>query len=104
MFDLETIKKMNDRATQKAEQNYFSPYIAKCNGDVNVRSCRKLGDFVPNGWQLVNTYFVDNSGFGASDELALTFEQFVNKVKQGYGYAIGKEGQFQVYINEYKRK
>lgn len=103
MFSLEIIKKMNDKATEKAEQYGFTPYIAKCNGDIAVRGCRRLGNSIPKGWKLVKTYFVDNSGFGSEGELALTFEQFLTKVKNGYGYAIGEVGQFQIYINEYKR-
>lgn len=104
MYSLEYIVAMNNKATQKAQKNQKSPYIAKCDGDVNVKCCPLLGDFIPEGWQKVNEYFVDSSGFGREDEIALTFEQFLKKVKKDYGYTIGEVGQFQLYINEYKKQ
>lgn len=56
------------------------------------------------GWKLVNRYFVDSSGWGRAGEPALTTEQFVSKLKPGCGYAIIGEGQFQVWVGEYKEK
>lgn len=103
MYSLETIKSMNRKATREAKKEGLQVYVANINGDSGVRACKQLGDYIPEGWKLVNTYFVDNSGFGSADELALTFEQFLSKVKAGYGYGIGESGEFQVYINEYKR-
>ena len=78
-------------------------YRAKENGDLGVKGCKVIGDTTPLGYELTETFFVDNSGFGASDELALTFNSFLTKVKQGYFYGIKEVGQFQVYINEFKR-
>ncbi len=76
-------------------------YFAKCDKDTGVKACKVLGDYTPTGYKIVNTFFVDNSGFGQVGEMALTFSQFLNKVKKGYCYAIKEVGQFQVYINEY---
>jgi len=78
-------------------------YRAKSNADVGVKGCKVIGDTIPLGYELTETFFVDNSGFGASDELALTFNSFLTKVKAGYYYGIKEVGQFQVYINEFKR-
>jgi len=78
-------------------------YRAKSNADVGVKGCKVIGDTIPLGYELTETFFVDNSGFGASDELALTFNSFLTKVKAGYFYGIKEVGQFQVYINEFKR-
>ena len=103
MFSLEQIVAMNNKATKKAKKEGLQPYIAKYNSDEGVKACPRLGDYIPKGWKVVNTYFVDSSGFGAEDELALTFEQFLKKVKRGFGYALAECGQFQVYINEYKQ-
>lgn len=103
MLSLEYILAENDKATLKARGQKLEPYIAKCNGDIEVRACWRLGDYTPKGWKLVDTYFVDSSGFGTEGEGALTFGQFLGKVKNGFGYALGDCGQFQVYINEYKR-
>jgi len=78
-------------------------YRAKSNADVGVKGCKVIGDTIPLGYELTETFFVDNSGFGASDELALTFNSFLTKVKAGYFYGIKEVGQFQVYINEFKK-
>lgn len=78
-------------------------YRAKSNGDIGVKSCKVIGDKVPLGYELTETFFVDNSGFGSDSEPALTFNSFLNKVKAGYFYGISGQGQFQVYISEFKR-
>jgi hypothetical protein len=57
-----------------------------------------------SGYKLVNEYFVDNSGFGAPDELAMMPSIFLSKVKAGFYYAITGAGQFQVYIGEFEKK
>ena len=103
MYSLEQIVAMNNEATKKAENEGLTPYIAKSNGDEGVRACKRLGDYIPKGWQKVNTYFVDSSGFGSESEPALTFGQFLTKVREGFGYAIGETGQFQLYIREYQK-
>ncbi len=76
-------------------------YIAKFDKDEGVTECTMLGNYVPKGYTIVNTFFVDNSGFGRENEIALTFRQFLDKVKKDFGYAVKEIGQFQVYINEY---
>jgi hypothetical protein len=78
-------------------------YRAKSDKDIGVKGCKVIGNTIPLGYELVETYFVDNSGFGADDESALTFSKFLDKVKAGYFYGIKEVGQFQVYIAEFKR-
>lgn len=100
MYDLETIKAMNRAAAKKARGK--KPYIAKQDKDPDIR-CPNFGDYRPVGYELVETYFVDNFGFGSENESALTFGQFLQKVKKGFGYAIIEQGQFQVYVGEFKK-
>jgi hypothetical protein len=78
-------------------------YQAKQDKDEGVKGCKVVGNGDIYGYELVNTYFVDNSGFGSEDEPALTFNRFLDKVKGGYYYGIKEVGQFQVYIVEYKK-
>jgi len=78
-------------------------YRAKSDKDLGVKGCKVIGREIPFGYELVNTYFVDNSGFGDRTEPALIFADFLDKVKAGFYYAIREAGQFQVYIGEYKR-
>ena len=78
-------------------------YKAKNNGDIGIKGCKVIGNIIPLGYELTNTFFVDNSGFGTSDESALTFNNFLTKVKKDYFYGIKESGQFQVYIAEFKK-
>ena len=55
-------------------------YKAKKDKDEEVKGCKRVYEDEQNGYELVNKYFVDNSGLGASDELALTFPRFLDKV------------------------
>jgi hypothetical protein len=103
MYSLEYIKALQDESTLKAKAEGLEPYIARCDKDENVLRCPDLGYYLPDGWDRSELYFVDNSGFGSESEPALTINQFLNKVKQGFGYAIYEAGQFQVYIQEYKK-
>ena len=77
-------------------------YKAKFDGDEGVRACKVI-DGDPAGYKRVNTYFVDNSGVGTESELALTFENFLKRVKQNLYYAIIGQGQFQVYVGEFEK-
>lgn len=78
-------------------------YRAKQDKDEGVKSCKIVGNGNIYGYKLINTYFVDNIGFGADDEIALTFNKFLNKVRAGFYYGIRDTGRFQVYIGEYKK-
>ena len=102
MYGLEYIQKVNDEKTQEAKRQELQPLIAQYDKDQNILKCPFLSNYLPEGFKIVNTYFVDNSGFGSEGEGALTVRQFLGKVKKGFGYAVKEAGQFQVYINEYK--
>ena len=66
-------------------------------------------NFMYKNYTLQKDLFCDSSGFGQSDELALTQEQLVEKIQElvsEYGtiYAyITDVGQFQVYIGVYTK-
>lgn len=61
-----------------------------------------LGDHRPKGYERVDTYFVDGTGFGPPEEPAITFVELVReKLKCGYGYAIIGRGRFQVVVGEF---
>ena len=77
------------------------PFIATADGDIDCSKIPNFGDYRPAGWELVDELFVDNSGFGGSDEPALTVKQFKSLVEKGFGYAIIDEGQFQIWIGKF---
>ena len=68
-----------------------------------------LGDYVPDGWELVETFFVDTSGFGTDHEPALSERQFREVLKdtiathRHQGWAITEAGQFQAYVGQYRQ-
>ena len=101
MYSISTIKAMNKKTAIQAKDK--KPYLAKKDKDSGVFECPNFGDYKPKGYKIIDTIFVDNSGFGLSTEPAFTAEQFQNTVKKGYGYAIVEEGQFQVVIGVFKK-
>lgn len=48
-------------------------------------------------------FFVDASGWGKPGESALTFDEFVERIVPGYGYALIEVGEFQVAIGVFER-
>jgi len=101
MNGIEQIIEENKQAEDIAKAHDKQPYVAVVDADTYVKSSPYVGDYRPIGWKQIDTHFVDNSGLGSPNEPALTFGQFVSKVKQGHGYAIISIGQFQVHVAEF---
>ena len=53
-------------------------YKAKTDKDLGVISCKIVGNDNILGYDLIETYFVDSSGWGTECEIALTFNNFLN--------------------------
>jgi hypothetical protein len=104
MRSLNEIVAESNRYYRQAKRDKAQPYIAKKDGDEGVFKAPFLGPYLPKGWQKVDCHFVDSSGFGQDGEAALSIRKFLSIVKEGYGYSIREAGQFQVYINEFKRE
>lgn len=102
MCDLKTMERVQREAIKKSRLEGKKLYFAIRDRDENVFKCPAVTKKII-GYNLINTYFVDNSGFGSDSEPALTASQFLNKVKQGFYYGIISQGQFQVYIGEYQK-
>jgi len=126
MFSLSAIKSMNAEAAEKAEEDGDAPCLLDAgdvyelqDGDYSIlKRLPHMGPYLPVGWHRVRldhhdpnphgifmgdnegcgAYFVDSSGFGRPGEGALTADEFVERVKSGYGYAIVEAGEFQVKI------
>lgn len=103
MMDLRSIRRLSQEAAVKAASKGLTPYIWEEDDKVepDLVYFPFLGTHVPRGWVMVNTYFVDSSGFGDEDDPALTHEQFLEKLQIGRGYAIIEAGEFQVYVGEF---
>jgi len=103
-MDLNTIQEMTRKATREARVMMLEPYEV-WPGDADRMPpfpFPNMGNYKPKGWKMIQTYFVDSSGFGRDGEAALSVSQFIKMIKVGYGYGIVEAGQFQVYVAEYK--
>ena len=109
MYSLEQIHRMSDEAARKAKRHGKKPLvitqeIKEVIGKSYGPKIPFLGSYVPRGFELEKELFVDSSGFGASDEPAMTYERFLNNLEIGKAYAVTEAGQFQVYVGVYKIK
>jgi hypothetical protein len=96
------------------------PYVYPSIEEVGLHSFPfpNIGDTVPKGWREYGgkggLFFVDSSGFGHPDEAALTADQFIAKIQEilaindmcewTIGWAIVEVGQFQVYVQAFKKE
>src|SRR3972149_10797559 len=106
MMSLQEINRISQAAAKRAARARKQPFVVEAEDLKDfgcVRGIPMFGDYIPEGWKLVNTYFVDSSGFGQPGEPALTIDEFTHKLVVGRGYAVLEAGQFQVYMGEYVR-
>lgn len=114
MLGLSTIVALNEEAGRIAAQEGLHPYCvcaaekSRWVAQVEAGQLPRLpfpnfGTYEPEGWEEVNRYFVDKTGWGTENEPALTVPAFIHKIKVGKGYAIVEEGEFQVYIGEFAK-
>lgn len=133
MMDLETIHEFQAEAAAQAARNKLEPYLAEADdvGRIDrLRHIPSIGGYLPDGWERVDPseigphrtrpfagtigktsetdrevskYWVDSSGMGGPDEMAMPAQEFADLVKPGYGYAIVEEGQFQIGIGVFRR-
>jgi len=111
MMSIEYIQELANDAATLARHQRLEPQVLAENPFLNedLRSIPNLGDYVPENWELVETHFVDGSGVGEEGEAALTFRQFVTKVRtviankdEIFGWGLVQQGQFQVYIGQFR--
>jgi len=106
------IRSMQQEAAEEAARNSLTPFVYWKHDDLGPPfPMPNLGDYVPPGWERVDDFMVDSSGFGAPDEPALTVDQFrariereiakYNAESKTVGWAIIEVGQFQVVIGEF---
>lgn len=106
-----TIKKLSDEAARKAAQSKQVPYMPFDEAEIDrwpPVPFPNLGSYCPEGWKLVEEWFVDSSGHGLESEPALTFRAMCDRVRANerdgkhYGYGIIATGQFQVYVGVFE--
>jgi hypothetical protein len=121
MLSLQYIQQISDEKAAEAAVENKEPYIYFDNEEVDRLDSfpfPHLGDYIPEGWRQYGgeggLFFVDGTGFGEASEPALTGDQFKSEVKKilavnalcGWeiGWAIVEAGQFQVYIQAFKKE
>jgi len=113
----ETIRNMTEKAGLKAANANRMPYcfwdnqikVMKDNlaaGAVPdlLRKMPHLGNHVPDGLEVVNSFLTDATGFDLNDAggPALSIAEFIDILRPDSSYAITEVGQFQVVISEFK--
>lgn len=103
---------MNRLAAREASAQRQEPYVPYDAEEVKDMRCLPfpfLATYKPKGWKKVEELFCDASGFGSENEPALTVRALKTKMleyldKPGtYGYGILEYGQFQAYVDIYKK-
>ena len=108
MMSLEQIQALSHKAALKAARAGTRPFIVE-EGDAERFLAQGkfpfpfIGEYVPKGWKLVETYFADATGMGYDNEPALTMGALARKLKVGKGYAVVEAGEFQVYVGEFEQ-
>jgi len=109
MMSLTAIRSMSREVAKAAAMRDLQPFrVEKEDIEDWKRNFRafpfpSIGDYRPKQHELVDTLFCDKTGMGAVDEPALTKDQLLRRLRPGYCYAIIEEGQFQLYLGEFKQ-
>lgn len=114
MMGPEAIQAVNQEIAERAAADGKVPYVPWDGEEVRgwASGCPipNLGYFTPDGWVRMNeSWFVDKTGMGQSDEPALTAEQFAEQAAQYFeehgpvGFAIIEDGEFQAWVGAFRR-
>lgn len=111
MMSLATIAELSAKQAEVAARRNLKPYMVWPEDLVRWKAQHEagtfrlpfpnIGDYRPVGYELVDTLFVDKSGWGADDEPALTVGQLLDRLQVNKAYAVIEEGQFQRYLGEF---
>ena len=115
MWDLETIRQINREAGDRARTNGLEPFRLEREAQLDLMPpfpFPNLGDDaveLDKQHERVDSLFVDKSGFGATDEPALTIDQLTDRLRDllrenegGVLLAIEEEGPFQLYVGVWR--
>jgi hypothetical protein len=105
MMSLDAIHAINDEKAEEARMEGKTPFVVVSPASILPPfPFPHIGSYRPSGWNLIETYFVDSSGFGSEGEAAMTVEEFMDAIKPNHGYAIIEAGQFQVRVGEFVKE
>ena len=112
MFSLETINYLNQQAARKAHKRRKTPFVPDSPQALDAMPpfpFPSLGDYEPPGWERTDeSWFCDKTGWGRTDEPALTIERLKRQLQAyivenpGHGFGITEEGQFQLFVTAFR--
>jgi hypothetical protein len=114
MMSIEDIVYVNEKSAAKAASENKEPWVPSKEflESGKFPGCiPELGYHEPEGWEKLDDiqWFVDHTGWGGENEPALTTNQFhmmwtaYALEHPDHGYAITECGQFQLYINAFRK-
>jgi hypothetical protein len=110
MMSLEVIEELAHEAGVVAAEEERTPFVVWPEDIERMPPFPfpNLGDYVPEGWELVEEYFCDMTGYDACGP-AMSVNGLLREIKRvseknGYkfGYAVTRTGQFQCYVGRFK--
>ena len=101
MMSLESIKQTNREIHNRAKRLKRLPKIARFDSE-KLEGIPNIGGYRPKGFKLIEKLFVDKTGFD-EDGPAMSIAAFHRQIKEGLGYAVIEEGQFQVYVGVFRK-
>jgi hypothetical protein len=111
MMSLEVIIAVNSDIARRASRLRLAPFVPSSVEAVEEwpdLPIPNFGPYVPRGWEVDRTWFVDKTGVGLDSEPACSVRQFRNLLSDyvadnpGHGFAITEEGQFQMIVSAFR--
>ena len=113
MMSLNVIVAVNDEIGRRAAQRNLVPYVPSEPDEVDrwrrlPFEFPNIGSHEPNGWEQVESWFVDKTGRGYEWELAITHRRLKEILRDyiaenpDHGYAVTEEGEFQVVVSAFQ--
>ena len=109
MMSLEVLVDVNNRIAREAARQRVVPYVPFGLEEVDQPfKFPNIGYHEPDGWEKVESWFVDKYGVGRESEPAITHRRLKEILDDyiadnpGHGFAITEEGEFQVVISAFR--
>jgi len=111
MLSSSQIVQFANESAERAKRRNLKPYLVR---DINFEKIPPfpfpdLGSYIPEGWQLINYFTCDSTGWGYESEPALTVNGLIKKLQEfkkdtstTWGVGIIESGEFQVVVGFFK--
>lgn len=112
MMGLETLIALNGDIGRQAARLKLKPHVPASVEEIEQYPpfpFPNFGFYLPKGWEVVQSWFCDKTGWGLDSERALSLRQLRDELAHyvaenpGHGFAITEEGQFQLIVSAFRR-